>query len=175
MATKNSDQTGLLESLQRATRRTAGTIDAETKEELQAISAVIEPELAKRVRQDLSTRPVWFDAIFAYHVKQLLMLGFVMGRSDEHRKRLHDLVVTRSGKSRKARERQREIVAALKRRLQEHPRDSVDYARHVLASKIDPQTGEPRKNWSYSSIRRATTGVKKPKRKLAHSVRMKID
>ena len=71
----------------------------------------------------------------------------------------------RAEKSRKTKKRQQEIIAAVRKRLHEHSLDSVDYARHVVENENrDPQTGKLKPGWSYSSIRRATLGMKKAKR-----------
>jgi hypothetical protein len=71
----------------------------------------------------------------------------------------------RESKGTKAQKRHSEISAAVGARLLDHPRDSLDFARHRVAEEHCDAKGKPLPGWSYATIRRVTLRLKKPKRK----------
>jgi hypothetical protein len=69
----------------------------------------------------------------------------------------------RDSKAGNAAQRKQEIIAALRQRLQDHPRDSVTYARGQIAKQYKDTGGRPLPGYSLAQIKRCTKGIKKKK------------
>lgn len=71
-------------------------------------------------------------------------------------KAMRGLGAGREKKSLTTKNRHKEIATAVKSRMQAHPRDSLTYARGIVAEQL---------GISFNTVRAATTGMKKPSRK----------
>jgi hypothetical protein len=62
----------------------------------------------------------------------------------------------------KAEAHKKEIIAAVRKRLSDSPKDSVDYAKRRVADEHSDDDGASLPGWSYGTICRATRGMKRP-------------
>ena len=61
--------------------------------------------------------------------------------------------------------RKQEITQAVRQRLIDHPRDSIEYARKIVADEHKDENGKSLPGWSLENIRLLTRGMKKPNKK----------